>query len=216
MNIRNLTAFAVIAVLLIANVGFADVTNGGFETDDSSGGDSAGASAWSGFSGSGFTSSQSASPFEGVNVFKIFGPFDSQPDEAGIFQDLAASAGQVWTASAQVQHWAGDAMQGDTFGAVQLQFFDGGGTQLGSTLQSSVVDAATTQDQWNLLSISGTAPTGTADARILLVHAQPTGGDFGGSAFFDSASLVSAVPEPSSLTVLGLGAIGFLSRRRRS
>ena len=195
--------------------GFGDVINGGFEDDDTSGGDVAGASGWSVLNDV-FSSSQSATPFEGVNVVKMFGPFNSTPEAANVHQSLAATAGQVWLASAQAQNWGGDAMLGDTFGSVLLEFFDGGGSVIGSALESARVDANTTADVWNLLTISGTAPTGTATAKITLQHVQPTGGNFGGSVFFDDAHLTfTGVPEPGSMTLLMLGGLGLFARRRR-
>jgi len=218
---KLLKLLAIVATILLAtNSGYSDVLNGGFETDDTSGGDQPGATSWvSSISGTGgaFSSSQATPAFEGVNVMKIFGPFNSVPDVANVNQSLAATAGQVWEASAQIQNWAGDPLDGDSYGAVQLSFLDGGGFTIGSVFESGRITASSSTDIWNLMSVSGTAPVGTANARISLVHVQQSEADFGGSAFFDDAHLTfTAVPEPGSLSLIGFGALCLVARRRRT
>ncbi len=71
-----------------------------------------------------------------------------------------------------------------------------------------------TEDTWYQGTVSGTAPVGTVDAEVYLFFmddAQTTTENV----YFDNATL-EAVPEPSTLAVLGLGlAVPALFRRRK-
>jgi hypothetical protein len=200
-----------LALLYVGPTATADLVNPSFEDDDASGGDVSGATGWFRFNDA-FTTAGGPSAFDGLQTMKIFGPFFNGGG-AGIGQALTASAGQNWTASAQAQNWSGDAIGENNFGLVQLQFLDSGNNVI-SSFDSGQVNSLTTQDVWNSLSISATAPTGTASAQIILLHVQldPV---TGGAVFFDSASLSSAIPEPGSFGLAGLGLIGLISTRRR-
>ncbi|RYG22850.1 PEP-CTERM sorting domain-containing protein [bacterium] len=62
---------------------------------------------------------------------------------------------------------------------------------------------ATSQDQGGYFLLSG--------------HYKDTGDAFSWTYVLDGGSVtVAAVPEPASLAVLGLGALGFLKRRKRA
>ena len=59
------------------------------------------------------------------------------------------------------------------------------------------------------------APVGTAFAQAVIVKVDEDGTG-GGSIFWDDASLGSVqIPEPTSLALFGLGALGLTAARRR-
>jgi hypothetical protein len=145
-----------------------------------------------------------------------------------IFQDVTGESvvpGQAYTASAYFLVKANNGSDGDRFQAtagagawenVRLAFFDGAGAQIGSTLQSpTFVDGTSPQNQWIPISVTGTAPAGTADVRVYAYLTRGTGSTPGGVMFVDDLSL-EAVPEPGSLGLLLIGGgMGFARRRRR-
>ncbi|XAL98352.1 PEP-CTERM sorting domain-containing protein [Phycisphaeraceae bacterium D3-23] len=211
MMIRKATtAVMMMAALALAGSASASLVNAGFETDDTSGGDTGTPTGWQGFNNN-FTSSQSAPAFEGVNVVKMFGPFGGIGEASGIFQDVAASAGDNVVASVQAQNWSGDALGGNNFGAINIEFYDAAGAQLEVAFGDQIV-AGSTQDVWMQLDASGVAPAGTTTARLVLLHVQNSDPVAGGSVFYDAASIT--VPEPGSLALLGLGGLALLRRRR--
>jgi hypothetical protein len=113
---------------------------------------------------------------------------------------------------------AGYTSDGD-FTTINVEFFsDGGGTtSLGTTLLASgdVEGSSTTPsgawnaDNWSLYTANGTVPAGTSSFRMIY-------GGAGNDTYADNLSFtVSAVPEPTSSALFGLGFLGFLARRRR-
>jgi hypothetical protein len=103
--------------------------------------------------------------------------------------------------------------QGD-IGFMQIDFLDGASMMLGSPVVLSDSDATT----WTFESTSGAVPVGTASILVSLYGSNPfTGG--GPDGYIDNVSLViSAVPEPTTIALAGLGCVGLglLSRHRRS
>jgi hypothetical protein len=205
------TAMVVLGVHAFNSTVSANVlTNPGFETDDASAGDVAGATGWSGFNSS-FTT-RSVVPHSGLQDLKVFGPF-FVGGGAGVVQGgFAATPGQAWTASSWLRDDSSDAMQGTNFAVVQLQFLDSTNTVL-STFESPHFTAADPVNTWEQETANGAAPAGTTSAQIVLVHVQINNPVTGGSVFWDDASLAVA-PEPGSLALLGIGG-GLLAMRRR-
>ncbi len=176
------------------------LTNESFETPDASAGDVPGAGApWNSFN-SNFTSSNLFGPpvffvnpdaHSGTQVLKQFGT------DAGSFQDLAASAGESWTASAWAQSWAGDA--NNNTGLMQIFFRDANDVNLCdpggfNACNQSVFDTAQPVDTWVELSASAVAPAGTTTARIQLLLVPDANTPADGSLFWDDASLSKVAP----------------------
>ena len=170
------------------------LTNESFETPDASGGDVAGAGTpWNSFN-SNYTSSNLFGPpvffvipdaHSGTQVLKQFDV------DAGSFQDLAASPGETWTASAWAQSWAGDA--NNNTGLLQIFFRDAttnlcdpGGF---NPCSQAVFDTSQPIDTWVQLITSAVAPAGTTTVRIQLILVPDANTPAGGALFWDDASL---------------------------
>jgi hypothetical protein len=190
------------------------LVNPGFDADDASGGDVFGASGWGAFNFA-FTTDD-VTPLSSPNTLKIFGPF-FQFGGSGVVQGgFAASAGQVWEASAYARIHSPDAMDPQNFAVVKLEFLDGGNTVIGFAESPQITTTSLPADTWQQFTAQGTAPLGTASAQIVLVHVQLDNPPAGGAIFFDDAAF-GVIPEPTSalLGMLGLAGLdGF--RRRRS
>lgn len=141
----------------------------------------------------------------------------------GAYQVLPASPGQVYTLTG----WALAPValaNGTAFGGIQISYFDGGGTDLGTVETGPGVAASDFRGVgqasgnfvagvWEPLSVTATAPAGTAT-----LQAFPILIDFGAlteGIFVDDMS-VTLVPEPSSIALLlvGMACWAGLTRRR--
>jgi len=170
----------------------------------------------------------------GTQSLQMFGPFTLNPNASGAYQAVdSVAAGTPYNATAYAMNWAPDTLT--NIGIFQLSFWDapggqdGGGNNLGTfevTLDSTTnplaqdvslapQDGADISD-WTQLSISQTAPAGTASAQVFLLHIQ-TDPVSGGSLFWDDVSL-TAVPVPAAVWLFGSGLLGLVgvARRRRS
>ena len=129
---------------------------------------------------------------EGSQSVLMFGQFNGDPmgNDSGIFQALPATAGQSWTASAQVFNDSGDPIGVGNTAALSLVFRDAGGNVL-SDNPVPAADSGTTLDTWIPVSSSATAPAGTATAEIVLVYSQA-----GPSSDVNGDGMVGAGDEP--------------------
>jgi len=136
----------------------------------------------------------------GAVSVKLFGNFGLPYNAAGVYQSVPAAPGQAFEASAWSLHSASDPMQGTNFGAVNIEWIDGVGGQLGF-VSSRATDSTSTLDEWRQTTVTGTAPAGTVSARLVLLHIQ--GPELlGGSVFFDDAAI-------SQTSITGLPNAGF-------
>ena len=207
-----LAAIACFAMQLTSSKTSANVlSNAGFEAPDASAGDQTENVNWGPFNAAFAT--RSVTPNSGLQSLKTFGPF-FVGGGAGVSQGgFAASAGQLWSASAFLRDDTSDAMQGNNFAVVQLQYLDSANNVL-HTFESPHFTTANPTNVWTPEVATGIAPAGTATAQITLVHVQLNSPVTGGSVFWDDASLDQVVPEPASMGLLAVGGIAFLRRRR--
>ena len=161
---------------------------------------------WTAFGGGTFVvSSAVVTPNTGDQSFKTFG------GASGAFQDFPAAPGQLWNGGAHLLNFSGDAMTGGKVGAVNIEWLDAGMNQI-SFISNGTFTAASPQDQWTLQTITGTAPAGTAFARLTVIS-----GDFlgagAGAVFYDDA-FFELVPAPGAAGLLAFAGIAAARRRR--
>jgi Glycosyl hydrolases family 16 len=153
---------------------------------------------------------------DGIVMVKMFGPYTGHSDASGVLQNVPASPGQEFEASAWVQTPAGDSIQGNrNFNTVQISFLDSAGVSIDDALYVPTNgqtfpmldgrDPNMENDTWYQGVTDAIAPPGTAYARISLFFIQIAGEeplDYGdpGASWFDNASLVLLTPD----TVAGL------------
>lgn len=104
---------------------------------------------------------------------------------------------------------AGYTNDGD-YGVISLEFLDGGGSSLGL----SSLDAYTSELSWAKQSGTVDVLSGTRTIRYSFTGTRLNG--INNDAYLDLASLIVTVPEPSSVTLLGLGGLAVALRRRRA
>lgn len=193
------------------------LANPSFESPDASGGDVSGPpTGWSGFNFNATTAVVTA--LDGTQTLKQFGPFNPFFDASGVLQSFPVVPGEIVTLSANGRNDSSDPISGGgvgdpgNFAVVKLEWFDGGGSPIGTPVETLVVDKSSPADVWLPGTVVGVAPAGAASVNTLLLHVSD-GTFLGGSVFWDDAS-VTITPEPASLSLLGLGGALLLRRRR--
>jgi hypothetical protein len=205
-------ALAAIA-MFIATPASADLlTNPGFEDAPFTGAEQPGAgTGWTSFNGAFRIQGQPpigpAGAHGGTVALKVFGV-------AGAFQQFAASEGQIFNGGAWILNDSLDQMAGGQVAAVNIEWRDAGNNLI-SFISNGTFTASSPVDTWSLQTVTGAAPAGTAFARFVLITGDFQPGGFGGAPRFDDA-FFEVIPEPSSIALLSLGAIGLVARRRRS
>ena len=157
-KVMSLLACAAI-VTLGAVTANAQLTDGGFETT--------GLPNWTAFN-SAFQLAY-AGAHGGTHVMQVYGPFNSNWDGAGAYQTIPASPGQSWLLTGYALNPSGDAMQGTSFGLIQLVFKDSGSNGIG-TDSSANFGAGSPTDVWTTLTASGVAPAGTVAVSVYTLH----------------------------------------------
>ena len=138
----------------------------------------------------------------------------------GIYQFVSATAGDSYTASAFINNLGSDALTAGTAQTEDLRliFQDASNAPIGDAIVSPTnVNGTTAQNVWNQLSVTATAPAGTARVQVFAFMNNPNYG--GGALYVDDVSLVdntTAAPEPASLSAIGVAGVTLLSRRRRA
>lgn len=130
-------------------------------------------------------------PHSGNRELKMFGQFTGNPNESGVYQQLAAQPGQVWQITAWARFNSDDSIGGTSnYVAQKLEFVDINGGVLGTT-QAVILNGSSTPDTWLLSTPSqGTAPAGTAGVRGVIAFNQPGVGTYEtGAAHVDDISL---------------------------
>jgi len=205
----------VIAMFALAGVASANLlTNGDFSTADTNG--------WTAFNGTAVTDQDNSgnplpqtgrSSVGGYGDFagKLWGSYTGEWGVSGMFQAFSASEGETWTMTGDLMMLSNDAITADAFAVLKMAFKDSLGNEIyGQDLGQ--VNASSTADVWQNLSLSLAAPAGTASVEALALFFQPTAYTGAGAAYFDN---VTMIPEPSSIALIGLAGGGLLFFRRK-
>lgn len=179
------TCLAVLGTL-IATMGQAQITNGGFE---SAGSLENQAASWFHF-GNAYREDDFAN--SGGFSMKQFGNFSGSFNVSGAFQNFAIAPGQAANVTGFGYNASADAMSGGNWAILKLIYRDATDQDL-VAVESGRIDASTIQDQWLSLSAAlGPAPSNTHHGAIFILFLQP---EFaGGAAWFDDV-VVSVFPQ---------------------
>jgi len=135
----------------------------------------------------------------------------------GIYQILPATAGYTYTLGA----WAMDPTGVDWAGGgvlFQLNFYDPTGTDELLSVGGWEVNPGAPGVWAQPAATVGTAPAGTGLVEVYLMYMDSDSGAGGASGMYYGNASLTAVPEPSSLALVGLGLTGLLvlARKHRS
>lgn len=108
---------------------------------------------------------------DGAAACFIYGQFNGAQNDSGVFQGVPASAGENWEASVKVRPNPGDEPGLGNSATLSLVFLDGSGNIL-SDNPVLAADHTTSSSMFHDVSVSATAPAGTAEAQIVLVYSQ--------------------------------------------
>ena len=212
--VLGIAAVSVLALSANANL----LVNPGFEDPPFAGAEDPGAGAgWTPF-GANFRVQQAGpGPCDPISCAGAHGGTVSLKNfgEAGAFQDVGASAGQIFNASIWAINPANaDALVLGQIAALNIEWLDAGMGNIG-TVFGDTIDATTPTDIWTLLTASGVAPAGTAFARFVLVTGPfDPAGPGGGAPRWDDATF-EVVPIPGAVLLLGSGLMGLIGMRRK-
>ncbi|MBN1269546.1 MAG: hypothetical protein JXB04_08165 [Kiritimatiellae bacterium] len=129
-------------------------------------------------------------PRTGSYVCKLFGNFENRQNWSGVYQDVPASPGGYYQASAYMRQNSKDHLQGGNRAWIKLEFYSAGCTKLlkahESTRELHVKSAA---NQWTYFSTGRVkAPKDAAVVRFALLFEQQAD-NAGGAALFDDVCL---------------------------
>jgi hypothetical protein len=133
-----------------------------------------------------------------------------------LFQDNPATPGLMYTLTG----WAGAEANAMMAGAeLAVEFLDGGGGVIGGTvldlMPTLFIDNGEPFD-YKEYTVSGTAPAGSAlvRARVSMIGGTPNPAG-GGQAFVVDDFTLTAVPEPATFALVGVGLLTVTALRRR-
>jgi hypothetical protein len=121
----------------------------------------------------------------GFQAARVTGPNTGDWGVSGFWQQLTASPGQQWRASAYVQHPSAKPLNGASSAILNIEWRDAG-LNLISYESLAAATAGTLTDTYQFVTLtSGPAPVGTAYTRVLVANVQGPG-DAAGDAYFDA------------------------------
>ena len=214
--LAGVSACVLAAMASSASATVYTVVNPGFEADNASGGDVAGATGWATVAGDAYTSSAAA--HSGTQSGKAFG-------SPGLFQQTINATdpvGTSYTSTIYAEDLGSDKLTGTEGGFINMDFLDSSGNVLATVTggeEGSSLTTADPTDVFKLLTVTAPSVAGTASIRIDILAGPYNGsGAGGGAVYFDDATLNSATatPEPASLALVGLVGGSLMTRRRKT
>jgi beta-glucanase (GH16 family) len=130
-------------------------------------------------------------PHSGAKCVRFFGIPGGGPYYSGVFQDLPASPGQVWSASVFAEHAAASRLVAGNQVFLKIEWNNSAGQQISFQQTLALSDTSPT-DTPIPTSMQATAPAGTATARVTLILVQTGTGS--GSAFLDDVTFGYTFP----------------------
>ncbi len=120
--------------------------------------------------------------WSGPGAGKLFGNFTGTDNTSGLYQQSPTAPGETWTATVRTMHRADDAVVGDSFAVLNIEWRDAAGALI-SFESAPALNAATPTEEWREVTVSGTAPANAAAARCVLLFLQR--GNAPGAVYFD-------------------------------
>ena len=132
-------------------------------------------------------------------------------DDSGLWQDWSATAGEAYTLAVDARQQSTDPLV-SWRGYLKVEFYNSTNGQIASQ-ELDYLTPTDSKDTWLQLSGTYTAPVDTVYGRILL-GMNNWASNAAGSVYFDNASVVAAIPEPTMAALFGFAGLIFLAARR--
>ena len=142
---------------------------------------------WSTF---GNVASDTTSPRTKSYMVKIYGQFKNEKNFSGIYQDVPATAGRSYVASAYLRQNSDDHLAGGNVAWVKIEYYDATRSKLLATFESPAkMDVKSPSKKYIFINTGSTvAPKDTAFARIVVLVRQEAD-NATGSVLVDDVSL---------------------------
>lgn len=196
MRSKLIGATLLAALATVATAGGTNlVANGSFETP---GPGFILLQGWQNFGGGVFIDASAEVPaLDGTRSVKMFGEFTGVQNDQVLIQTVPGiQAGLQYTLSGNAWHNAGDAVQPGNLILLQMVFQNASGAALDTIQEEAIVPNSTPTDQWNFVEMSGTAPVGTTQILVAVLHLQ-LDGQGAGASFWDDIQLVQGGGTPN-------------------
>ncbi len=152
---------------------------------------------------------------DGAVSAKMFGASSGGQSDQVLTQNVAATAGELYTLTTYCQNLSSDALGNENVILAQMVFRNAGGDALEAVEDDAIDPMTDPLDTWVMTQLSAVAPAGTVSIDVFLLHIQlgadqgfPTQG--GGASFWDNVSLTTGdAPCTNPADINGDGELNF-------